>query len=260
MMLAFFAAIGLLGGILTGMMSIGGGLIIIFLLLLVPPFFGETYSMFYIAGVAILYTIFSSGSGLIAYWRNGNVHRMTAVFMGAGSFIGGLLGSLLSRLLDDTSLTLIFALLATTAAFSMLFRPNTPASNAAMSGDRSVSALFRSLAFVSGLVLGVLGGMIGIGAGFLYVPLLLLVFKLPQMAAVGTSMVQMMALVSGAFLVKTAGADMPWLHGLVISIGAIPGAQLGALLAKRISPALLKWFMNMTIVIIMAKTWYEVLF
>ena len=50
--------IGLIGGILTGLMSVGGGLILTFLLLLTPPLFGQEYSMHMIAGMVIVQTLF----------------------------------------------------------------------------------------------------------------------------------------------------------------------------------------------------------
>jgi uncharacterized membrane protein YfcA len=240
----------MLGGILTGLMSVGGGLILIFMLMLIPPLFGYPYTMHEISGMLIIYTFCSTVSGLISYYRNGLFDRLIAGYMGFGSFAGGAIGAWLSVLFDNRQLTLAFALLSLVAVISMLLKPEPvdipPNHNKPM-----------SLGF--GLGIGVLGGMFGLGAGFLFVPVLLKVFKLQPKQAVGTGLAIAAALVLGAFTVQARGTSFPWMEGLALSIGGITGAQIGSAFGRSMNVIHLRRLMVVAITIVAVKIWIDVL-
>ena len=92
-----------------------------------------------------------------------------------------------------------------------------------------------------GLAAGILGGFIGVGGGVLIVPALVLIFKMPQHTAVGTSL--------GALLppVGILGAYEYYRHGnlnvpyaLYLGIGLLVGAYLGSVVAAHLSGLVLR--------------------
>ena len=249
-MLFILIVIGFIGGILTGLMSIGGGLILIFLLLLIPPLFGQEYTMHTIAGMVILQTIFSAGTGLIGYWRNRLIDWFLIRYMGVGSFIGGLSGGALSESINNEVLTAIFAVLSLVATASMFMRRT-----------ESDSAPYRNplLAAAFGIGIGLLGGMFGVGAGFLYLPVMMNVFKINSRTAVGTGLAIGILLVVGAAIGKSTGSGLPWLEGLLLPVGAIPGGLVGSLLGQKLKIKSLRFFMALTIIAITVKIWADLL-
>lgn len=239
-----------MGGILTGLMSIGGGLILIFLLMLIPPLFGYPFTMHDISGMLIIYTFCSTVSGLISYYRNGLFDRLVAGYMGFGSFAGGAIGASLSALFDNRQLTLAFALLSLVAAISMLLKPEP----ADMPPNHN-----KPLSLGFGLGIGTLGGLFGLGAGFLFVPVLLKVFKLQPKQAIGTGLAIGAALVLGAFTVQAWETTFPWMEGLALAIGGITGAQIGSTFARRMNVVHLRRLMVVAITIVSVKIWIDVL-
>jgi uncharacterized membrane protein YfcA len=242
--------IGLIGGILTGLMSVGGGLILIFMLLLIPPLFGQVYTMHTIAGMVIVQTFFSAGSGLFTYWKSRLVDFFLIRYMGVSSLIGGAIGSAVSEMMSNELLTSIFAVLSLIATASMFMRKveaDTPPYRN------------KALAVFFGLGIGLLGGMFGLGAGFLYLPVMMNIFKTESRKAVGTGLAVAIFLVMGALIGKSAGSGFPWLEGFILAVGAIPGAQIGSRLGRKIKSKALRSIMAAAIVIISIKIWADLL-
>jgi uncharacterized membrane protein YfcA len=242
--------IGLIGGILTGLMSVGGGLILIFLLLFVPPLFRQEYTMHTIAGMVIIQTIFSAGSGLFTYWRSRLVDFFLIRYMGLCSLIGGALGSALSEQMSNELLTAIFAVLSLIATASMFRRrveANTPPYRN------------KALAVLLGLGISLLGGMFGLGAGFLYLPVMMNIFKIESRKAVGTGLAVAILLVVGALIGKANGSGFPWLEGLILAVGAVPGGLIGSRLGRRMKSKVLRSIMAAAIIVISIKIWADLL-
>lgn len=244
--------IGLLGGILTGLMSVGGGLILTLLLLLVPPLFGQDYTMHTIAGMVIVQTLFSASSGLFTYWKSRLVDVFMIRYMGLGSLIGGIAGSAVSEWMSHELLTAVFAVLALLATVSM-FMPRKE--------NASPPEYNILLAISIGLGIGLLGGMFGLGAGFLYLPILLNVFKIESRKAVGTGLAMGILLVIGALIGKLASSAsaFPWFEGIILAIGAIPGGQIGSRIGKRMQSQSLRSIMAVAIVLVAVKIWVDLL-
>jgi uncharacterized membrane protein YfcA len=95
--------------------------------------------------------------------------------------------------------------------------------------------------FGAAFVASVFGSMVGLGGGFIFVPLLRLFFGLPPAEAAGTSLVLVTAnSAAGAFtylLQKRVHVKL----GLLFAIGGLPGSILGALLVQHISEQAFDW-------------------
>jgi len=98
-------AIGVIAGLLSGLMGVGGGIVMVpamTLLLGVEQHVAQGVSLIVIVPTAIV--------GASTHFRQGNVDLRTAVLLGVFSIVGGLLGSQVAQLLDRQWLQLIFGL------------------------------------------------------------------------------------------------------------------------------------------------------
>jgi uncharacterized membrane protein YfcA len=117
----------------------------------------------------------------------------------------------------------------------------------------------RPLAVLSGFGIGLLGGMFGLGSGFLYIPVLLRLFRIQPKPAVGTSLALAIALASGALIAKSNFIHFPWLEGAALAIGGSLGAQVGFMLNRKMNTRHLKKVMAVFILFICVKIWSDVL-
>ena len=88
-----------------------------------------------------------------------------------------------------------------------------------------------------------MGGLMGVGGGFVMVPLLVLWAKVPQHKANGTSLLAIIPIAIVAALVYYFGSSRPQVDlgfALLLSAGSVVGAYLGARLLNRIPEAQLK--------------------
>jgi uncharacterized protein len=92
-----------------------------------------------------------------------------------------------------------------------------------------------------GLAAGILGGFFGVGGGVLIVPALVLLLKLSQHQAVGTSLGALLPPVGllGAYEYYRHG-DLNIAYALYLAIGILIGAYLGAIVATQLSGLILR--------------------
>ena len=85
-----------------------------------------------------------------------------------------------------------------------------------------------------GLGTGLISGFVGVGGGFIMIPLMMSIIGLPMREASGTSLVAVMILaIPGAILQGMLG-NIDFVAGIACACGTIPGAYLGGILVKRI--------------------------
>lgn len=102
--------------------------------------------------------------------------------------------------------------------------------------------------FGAAFLASVFGSMVGLGGGFIFVPLLRLFFNFPPAEAAGTSLVLVVAnSASGAFtylLQKRVHVKV----GLLIAAGGFPGSILGAILVRHISAQAFDWIISLFLI------------
>jgi uncharacterized membrane protein YfcA len=87
-----------------------------------------------------------------------------------------------------------------------------------------------------GLLVGFASALTGLGGGFLVVPLLLLLAR-PHEEAVGTAFVTILMVGISALLAHHRLAHVDWRVGLLLGLGGIAGAQIGARVVAHLEPA-----------------------
>ena len=92
-----------------------------------------------------------------------------------------------------------------------------------------------------GLVAGVVSGYVGVGGGFIMVPLMMSLLGVPMRVVSGTSLMAVMILAFPGVAYQGYLGNVEWLAGLAVAFGAVPGAYVGGRLASRVPERALRF-------------------
>ena len=92
-----------------------------------------------------------------------------------------------------------------------------------------------------GLGAGLMSGYVGVGGGFIMVPLMLSLIHIPMKLASGTSLIAILILAIPGTIENGIAGNIDYVVGLSVAIGSIPGAVLGAMLVKRVPERVLRF-------------------
>lgn len=121
-----------------------------------------------------------------------------------------------------------------------MFRSNEPdEDDKESSSDRSVGRLLLRFA-APGMGVGILTGLVGVGGGFLVVPALLLLGRVPMQAAVGTSLLVIAMNSFAGFAGYLGKVEIPWGIMSLFAALAVAGSFAGAYLVRFIPRQALK--------------------
>jgi len=148
---------------------------------------------------------------------------------------------------------LLFAILMIVASFSMI-KKNKQKDNELKEGQQQFN---YPMILLEGLLVGIVTGLVGAGGGFLIIPALVLLSKLPMKEAVGTSLVIIAAKSLIGFFGESNETLIDWSLLMIISLVATSGIFIGMFLSKKIDGAKLKplfgWFVLVMGVYIIIK-------
>jgi hypothetical protein len=248
--------LGSMGAFVAGLLGVGGAIVMIPLLLYVPPFLGVgVLDMKAVAGITMVQVFVAALSGMIAHRRGRAVHGRLVWIGGIAMACGSLAGALLSHHVSHRFLLLVFALMATAATALVLVRME--------SLELPIFAeqihFSRARAALASLGVGVGAGLVGAGGAFLLVPLLVVVVGVPLRVTIGSSL-GITALAASAGLVgKVVTRQVPWPLALAVAAGAVPGAQIGARVSRRLPTRRLKVALFIVVAATAIGTWWDLL-
>ena len=230
--LALAALIGLALGLLGG----GGSILTVPIFVYVLGFDPKAAIAMSLAVVGMV-----SLFGAVGHWRAGNVDLRVALAFGVVAMVGTYLGARLAVYFTGAAQLALFAVVMLLAAFFML-RETKPA--AAELAGRAPGApappMPLALIAVEGIAVGVLTGLVGVGGGFLIVPALVLLGKLPMKQAVGTSLAVIALKSAAGFLGYLGQVEIPWAFVALFTAVAVVGILGGTYLARFVPQAALK--------------------
>ena len=243
-------------GFLSGMFGVGGGFILTPFLMFwgIPP------------AVAVAtqstQTVASSVSGVMSHWRKGNVDfKMGGVLLGGG-LIGSLAGIQLFNALRAAGQADLFIALSYVIFLgsigSLMFWESLQAVRQSgtngLAGRREAGGHYwvhgwplkmrfhRSKLYISaipplllGLLIGVLSVVMGIGGGFILVPAMIYLLRMPASVVVGTSLFQIIFVGGFSTLLHAiTNQSVDAMLGALLIVGGVIGAQFGVRYGERL--------------------------
>ncbi len=219
--LAAVGAIGLGVGVLLGTLGGGGSILAVPLLVYaagMPPQAAVTTSA---AMVGV-----NSALGAVFHGRRGALNGRVALLFGGAGVVLSYAAAGWSRSFDPGALMAAFALLMLVVGVFMLRAP-LPAAH----DDRPVSWL---KVLLSGALVGLVTGLLGVGGGFLIVPALIMLLGLPVREAIGTSLLIIAMNSAASFAGHFGGFTFEaGLIAVALATG-VAGTALGARLGERL--------------------------
>jgi len=267
--------LGGLVGFLSGLFGVGGGFLMTPLLIMIgiPPTVAAASDSNQIVA--------ASSSGTYAHARSGSVDFPMGILLLAGGVAGGSAGVWLIRLLRaagnaDFVITVTYvAMLGGIGAymFAESLRSMRTVSSARVTEPRPslYARLVRRLPWkihfrrsgvhlsvlmplVLGFLVGTLAAVMGVGGGFIMVPVMVYLLRMPMHVVVGTSLFQILfTCVNVTILQAKLNHTVDFVLALVLLLGSVVGAQLGALVSKRLNADQLKILMAIIVLVVTVK-------
>jgi uncharacterized protein len=218
-----FALAGLAAGIFSGSLGLGGALV-------ATPFIRFLgVSPFLAIGTTVPVLLPTTLTGAWTYQRSGLVNLRVAGWTALGGAVGAVIGAFSTRRIPGGGhvLMLITAGLLIVLAIRMFPRRREPEEAAQLNQPGALAlTLFGGLA-------GFFSGLLGIGGGFLMVPVFIRFFGLPIKTALGTSLAVITVTAIPNVVAQSLVGNIDWKIAFLLAIGVVPGALTGARLAIR---------------------------
>jgi len=237
-------------GVSLGLIGGGGSILtvpVLVYILGIDPVLATAYSLFVVGSTSLV--------GSFTYMRKQLVDYKTALVFAVPSFIAVFLtrkfvvpslpdplfamGEM--QVTKSIGIMVFFAIIMLAASYSMI-----KGSGKKDSEEENEVKFNIPLIAVEGLVVGLITGLVGAGGGFLIIPALVLLAKLPMKMAVGTSLLIIAAKSLIGFLGDVSNQVIDWNMLLIFTGLSIVGIFIGSSLSKKINEKALKkgfgWF------------------
>jgi len=275
-----FLLVGLGGlvGFLSGLFGVGGGFLLTPLLIMIgiPPTVAAASDSNQIVA--------ASASGTYAHARGGTVDFKMGVLMLVGGIVGGTLGVRLIKLLRamgeaDFVITVTYVVMLGSIGTYMFYdsirglrshsvdagfeaAPRRSSVYARVVGalpwktdfKRSGIRLSVLMPLALGALVGVLSAIMGVGGGFIMVPVMVYLLRMPMHVVVGTSLFQILFTCTNVTVMQAwMNHTVDFVLALLLLIGSVIGAQVGARVSKKLKADQLKILMSVIVLVVMGK-------
>jgi uncharacterized protein len=274
-------AMGLAVGFISGMFGIGGGFLMTPLLI----FIGITPGVA-VASVAS-HIAASSCSGAISYWRRKALDPTLAFMLLVGGLLGTAAGVWLFSVLRslnqlDLTIGLSYVILLTIVGVLMVTesvrvivreqqgRPvvlRRGGSHTWVHGLPLKMRFKRSKIYISvipvwliGFSIGFIGAVMGIGGGFILVPMLIYVLRVPSATVIGTSMaLTLITMAAATFMHAVTNHLVDAVLALILMVGGVIGAQFGARSGQRMKGEWLRLLLGLLVLAVGLRFAFELI-
>ncbi|TCT02687.1 sulfite exporter TauE/SafE family protein [Aquabacter spiritensis] len=272
-------AMGLAVGFISGMFGVGGGFLMTPLLI-----FTGVPAAVAVASVSA-HMAASSFSGALSYLRKGLIDLPLSGILLAGGLAGTGLGVATFTVLRaygqvDLTIGLSYVILLSGVGL-LMFVESVGAIRRARSGRKAevrrpgTHGWFLRLPFkmrfrrsriyvsvipvaVLGLGIGFLGALLGVGGGFLLVPALIYLLRVPTQMSIGTSLVlTLVTMTAATVLHAVANGTVDAILALILMIGGTMGAQFGARAGQRLKAEYLRLLLAMLVLAVGLRVGYD---
>jgi uncharacterized membrane protein YfcA len=275
--LPIMVGLGFVVGLLSGMFGVGGGFLMTPLLIMIgiPPTVAAASDSNQIVA--------ASASGMYAHYRLGNVDFKMGMYLLIGGILGGTGGVQIIKILKamgnaDFLIKITYVVMLGFVGVYMfqeslqaLRATGIPKAIPAAVKDSLYVRLMRALPWQtrfdkSGIVLspfvplflgglmGMLAAIMGVGGGFIMVPIMVYLLRMPMHVVVGTSLFQVLfTCIDVTIMQAYSNRTVDFILALLLLIGSTFGAQVGARLSTRLKEDQLKIFLASLVLLVMVK-------
>lgn len=245
------ASVGLGAGTLGALMGIGGGIIVVPIL---TAGFGLPFR--HAVAVSLVVIIASSSSAAASYVDRKLSDMRVGVVLELATVSGAMLGSAVAGLAPVGALKALFAAVAVYSALVMWRR--RPAGPQVAEGEPYTVRRWGT-GLGASAVAGAISGLIGVGGGFIKVPVMTLAMELPFKVAVATSNFMIGVTAAASAYVYYARGDLDVAVTAPVVVGVFAGARLGTTLLGRIPAARLQAAFSALLVLLGGRMVWDVL-
>ncbi len=237
LILLFFT--GIIAGLLSGMLGIGGGILMVPVMFFILNQSGYPERAMDIAVATSVAVILPTAlSGAYRQWKRKNISWIPALILGTGGVAGSVAGSFISIFLPVRTHAFVFGIFLILIAVWMILERSPGMKGYTITGSTPV---FLSLGFFTGIT----SGLFGIGGGVILTPVLATIIGYGMHKAVGIATTSMVLTSSGATAAYVMHGlpipDLPLYHvgyvsipfWAILCIASIPAAQAGVLLSHK---------------------------
>lgn len=273
--------LGLMVGLLSGLFGVGGGFLLTPLLIMfgIPPTVAAATDSNQIVA--------ASTSGTYAHWRVGNVDFKMGLYLLAGGFIGGLVGVQAIKTLRmmgnaDFVIKVTYILMLGIVGSYMFIeslssmRKKSKPENADENKQSGRSGVLKALPFQThfeksgvthsallpiffGGLVGILAAIMGVGGGFLMVPVMVYVLRMPMHVVVGTSLFQILfTCIEVTFLQAYTNHTVDFVLAVLLLLGSTVGAQIGTFFGRKLKGDQLKVLLALIVLAVTVKIVFDV--
>jgi uncharacterized membrane protein YfcA len=265
-------------GFLSGLFGVGGGFLMTPLLIMVG--IPSTVA----AASDSNQIVAASTSGSYAHYRLGNVDFKMGLLLIIGGIIGGTVGVQFIKLLRamgnaDFVIKITYVVMLGVIGFYMFMeslqsmrkkpvesrRAEAPAKVSLynrmiqalpyqMKFEKSGVILSPLLPLILGVFVGILAAIMGVGGGFIMVPVMVYMLRMPMHVVVGTSLVQILfTCINVTIMQSISNHTVDLILAIILLLGSTVGAQFGVRLSKRLKADQLKILLASIVLLVMVQ-------
>lgn len=214
--------LGILTGVASGVLGIGGGL------LMVPALMVFGVPILPATATSLVGVLLSAVSGTLQNWRTGEVQIGLSLLLALGGIPMAQVGAILGDRLPAPILAFSFAGLQLIAIYLMGLQRQIGKQKL---GDSETLSIHLRTHFGKilgiGLIAGFLSGLFGVGGGLVMVPLQMLFLSMLIKPAVRNSLGAIVLIAASGLTQHAYNGNVLWIPGVCLGVGGIIGAQLG---------------------------------
>ncbi len=281
--LFLLVGLGAMVGFLSGLFGVGGGFLLTPLLIMIgiPPTVAAASDSNQIVA--------ASSSGTYAHWRLGNVDFKMGLCLLLGGLVGGTFGVHLIKVLRalgnaDFFIKITYVVMLGVVG-SYMFQESLRSLRGArlaeteeekqkeswftkvnrilpwpMHFGKSGVTMSLFMPLFLGTLVGVLAAIMGVGGGFIMVPVMVYMLRMPMHVVVGTSLFQILfTCVNVTFMQAYVNHTVDFMLALLLLVGSTLGAQVGARVSRKLKADQLKILLASIVLLVTLKMLAELL-
>jgi hypothetical protein len=270
--------LGGLVGFLSGLFGVGGGFLMTPLLIMagIPSTVAAASDSNQIVA--------ASTSGTFAHYRMGNVDIKMGLLLLVGGIIGGTFGVQIIKILRamgnaDFVIKITYVLMLGVVGFYMFEEslqslrqrqvsvPKRTEPGKVSVYARIIQALPWQMHFEKsgvtfsvllplflGIIVGILAAIMGVGGGFIMVPVMVYMLRMPMHVVVGTSLFQILfTCINVTFMQSITNHTVDLVLAIILLVGSTLGAQIGAKISRRLKADQLKILLASIVLVVMVQ-------